>query len=108
MCQVLLSSAERIQAPKGTHWLHATALEGQLLQTVLVSYLRGPLRFKGIAAEVHNVPRLQSSHGPAWLGAEGQRRQATLDPGDVLLRSRWRDMPMTLPCYELGVGETDL
>lgn len=44
-----------------------TALEGQLLQTALAFYLMGPLRFEAIGAE---VPKLQSSHGPAWLAAQ--------------------------------------
>lgn len=105
MCQVPLSSTERKQAPKGAHWLHATELWRD--SSSRFGFLpQRPLRVKGIAAEVHRVPRLQSSHGPAWLGAEGQRLQATLDPGDVLLRSRCRAMSMTLQRYEVGVGET--
>lgn len=107
MCQVPLSSTERKQAPKGAHWLHATELWRD--SSSCFGFLpQRPLRVKGITAEVHRVPRLQSSHGPAWLGAEGQRLQATLDPGDVLLRSRCRAMSMTLQRYEVGVGETDL
>lgn len=64
MCQVLSSSAERKQAPKGTHGLSCHGSGGTAPPD--------GFGLKGIAAKVHNVPRLQSSHGPAWLGAEGQ------------------------------------